>query len=105
MAMHLTGHELTLISSGVAAIAIIGGYLGVRAANRNAVRIAKDERSSKREDELKALKRVVYVKMIHALNALMTACLEATWPMLIRGRGAREGSGSGPRTASACWSP
>jgi hypothetical protein len=71
--VRLTGHELELIPSVVAAIAIVGGYLGVSAANRTTLNVAEQERSSKREDELKALKRTVYVKVISALNALVAA--------------------------------
>jgi hypothetical protein len=41
--MHLTGHELTLIPSAVAALAIVGGYLGVRSANHNARLMAKGQ--------------------------------------------------------------
>jgi hypothetical protein len=73
----LTGHELTLVSSGVAAIAIVGGYLGVRSANRSAVKIAREERASKREGEMLALKRVIYVKLAIALNGLTTLAMDA----------------------------
>lgn len=74
--MYLTGHELTAASSAVAAFAIIGGYLGVRSANRNAVKIAREERSSRRRDELDALKRATYAKFLTALTALASASLE-----------------------------
>ena len=74
--MHLTDHELTAASSAVAALAIIGGYLGVRSANLNALKIAREERSSRREDELDALKRAIYAKCLSELNALATASLE-----------------------------
>jgi hypothetical protein len=75
----LTGNELTIASSAVAALAIVGGYLGVRSANRNAVKIAREERSSRRGDELNALKRVTYVRCVSALLELNTAnTLEST---------------------------
>jgi phage tail protein X len=74
--VHITGNELTAISSAVAALAIVGGYLGVRSANRNALKIAREERSSKRKDELDALKRTTYTKTLAALHALATANIE-----------------------------
>jgi hypothetical protein len=60
----LTSNELTAGSTAVALLAIAGGYLGVRSANRNALDIAREERSSKQQDELDALKRSVYVRCI-----------------------------------------
>ena len=75
--MNLTGHELTAASSAVAAVAIDGGYLGVRSANRNAVKIAREERSSRRRDELDALKRVTYARCMAALLELDVASIEA----------------------------
>ena len=74
--MHLTDHELTAASSAVAALAIIGGYLGVRSANRNALAIAREERSTRRKDELDALKRATYAKFLAALTALATLSME-----------------------------
>jgi hypothetical protein len=74
--VQLTEHELTAASSAVAALAIIGGYLGVRSANRNAVHIAREERSSRRGDELTALKRVVYARCMAAINELSAAAVE-----------------------------
>jgi hypothetical protein len=74
--MYLTGHELTAASSTVAALAILGGYLGVRSANRNALKIAREERSSRERDELNALKRATYAKFLTALTALASASLE-----------------------------
>ena len=68
--MMLTAHELTALSSVVAALAIIGGYLGVRSANQNALKIAREERSSKRADELKALKLSTYVECVSMLDRL-----------------------------------
>ena len=76
--MNLTEHELTAASSAVAALAIVGGYLGVRSANRNAVKIAREERSSRRHDELDALKRVTYARCVAALLAVNTASIEAS---------------------------
>jgi hypothetical protein len=74
----LTGNELTAASSTVAALAIIGGYLGVRSANRNALAIAREERSARRHDELLALKRITYAKVLAALNRLAMASIGAT---------------------------
>lgn len=71
--MQLTGDELTASSSVVAALAIVGGYLGVRSANQNALKIAKEERSSRRSDELGALRRAIYARCIAALNAELAA--------------------------------
>lgn len=74
--MVLTVHELTAGSSAVALLAILGGYLGVRSANRNAVKIAREERSSRRRDELDALRRATYARFLVALNALAMVSLE-----------------------------
>ena len=74
--MGLTGHELTAASSVVAALAIVGGYLGVRAANHNALRIAREERSSRRQDEFDNLKRATYAKFLAALTELSSASLK-----------------------------
>ncbi len=76
--MVLTGQELTAASSAVAALAIVGGYLGVRSANRNAVKIAREQRSSQRQVELEALKRVTYARCVAALPALNTASTRAS---------------------------
>lgn len=75
--MFITGHELTAGSSAVAALAIVGGYLGIRSANRNALTIAREERSSKRQDELDALKRAVYTQTLSSLTALVAVNIEA----------------------------
>lgn len=74
--MILTGHELTAIPSAVAMLAIIGGYIGVRSANRNALGIAREERSSRRQDEFDALKRTTYARLLAALTSLASAALE-----------------------------
>jgi hypothetical protein len=71
--MHITENELTAASSAVAALAIVGGHLGVRSANQNALRISREERSSKRQEELNALKRGVYVNALDKLSALADA--------------------------------
>src|SRR6266542_452431 len=78
--VYLTEHELAAASSAVAAIAIVGGYLGVRSANRNAIRIAEEERSSRREDEASALIRATYAKNLASLNALAVASMEFSEP-------------------------
>jgi hypothetical protein len=71
--MYLTQHELTAASSVVAALAILGGHLGVRSANRNALKIASEERSSRYQSELGALKRVTYARLLTALDSLASA--------------------------------
>jgi len=68
--MQLTDHELAAASSFVAALAIAGGYLGVRSANRSALAIAREERSTRSEDELNALRRVSYIRCLATLTAL-----------------------------------
>lgn len=74
--MVLTGHELTVASSAVAVLAIVGGYLGVRSANRNALKIAREERSSRRRDELNDLRRATYARFLAALTVLAAASRE-----------------------------
>lgn len=71
--MHLTGNELTAASSVVAALAIVGGYLGVRSANQNALTISREERLSRGKEELDALKRTIYTKTMSELLALADA--------------------------------
>jgi hypothetical protein len=78
--MQLTGHELTAASSAVTALAIVGGYLGVRSANRNAVMVAREERSSRREGEANALTRATYARSLTALNVLAVASMEFSQP-------------------------
>ena len=58
--MHLTTTEIEILPSAVAAIAIIGGYLGVRSANRSQLRLARDgyERDRLTETYLTILKGV-----------------------------------------------
>ena len=72
----LTGHELTAIPSAVAMLAIVGGYIGVRTANNNALSIAREERSSRRQGELTALRRTTYARLLAALTSLASAALE-----------------------------
>jgi hypothetical protein len=68
--MHLTINELTLVSSAVTAVAIAGGYLGVRSANNTAVAIARDERAARRRSELDSQKRIAYSSFLTALSQL-----------------------------------
>ena len=68
--MHLTANELTLVSSAVAVVAIVGGYLGVRSANNTAVAIARDERAARRRSELDSQKRKAYSSFLAALSQL-----------------------------------
>jgi hypothetical protein len=68
--MHLTADELALVSSAVAVVAIVGGYLGVRSANNTAVAIARDERAARRKSELDSEKRITYSSFLAALSQL-----------------------------------
>ena len=79
--MLLTEHELDIFPSVVAVVAIGGTLLGVRLTNKStlksveqanqaALEIARVERSSKREDELLALKRTIYAKFVADLSLL-----------------------------------
>lgn len=74
--MVLTGHELTAASSAVAFLAIVSGYFGIRSANRNALNIAREERSTRRQDELNDLRRATYAKFLVSLDALALASVE-----------------------------
>jgi hypothetical protein len=74
--MYLTDHELTAASSVVAALAIVGGYLGIRSANRNALKLARVERAARYNDELTALKRATYAKCCAQLVAYWQALNE-----------------------------
>ena len=47
----------------------------VRLANETALEIAREERSSKRADELLALKRTIYAKLLADLTTLSKACI------------------------------
>jgi hypothetical protein len=68
--MQLTAHELTLVPSAVAVVAIAGGYLGVRSANATALAIARDERAARRRGELDTQKRAAYAAFLAALSKL-----------------------------------
>jgi hypothetical protein len=68
--MQLTAHELAAIPSAVAIVAIAGGYLGVRSANRTALSIARDERMARRRSELDTLRRAAYSAFLVALSKL-----------------------------------
>lgn len=68
--MQLTTHELTIVPSVVAVIAIAGGFFGVRSANLTAVAIARDERDARRRSELDTQKRIVYSAFLVALSKL-----------------------------------
>jgi hypothetical protein len=85
--MILTGNELAAASSAVAAIGILGGYLGVRSANHNALKIAREERSTRRRNELDDLRRATYARFLAALTSLSVASLglEAKTEAGIRG--------------------
>jgi hypothetical protein len=76
--MPITGHELTALPSVVAAIAIIGGYVGVRSANQNTLNLAREERSSRQKDELDALKRSIYAKYDATLSMLVKATVDVS---------------------------
>jgi hypothetical protein len=76
--MHITGTELAAASSAVAALAIVGGYLGVHSANQNALKISREERSTRRKEELDALKRGIYAKTVSDLVALAAANIESS---------------------------
>jgi hypothetical protein len=68
--LQLTVHELTAIPSTVAVIAIAGGYLGVRSANRTAIAIAREERAARRRGERDTLKRAAYSAFLVAVSKL-----------------------------------
>ena len=84
--MMLTADELAVVSSMVAALGIVGGYLGVRSANRSAVQIAREERTTRRRDELDDLKRATYARFLASLTSLAAASLSLE---AIRGSGTR----------------
>ena len=60
--MHLTSYEIQLIPSVVAALAIVGGYLGVTSANRNTRLLASEQYLQKRRTKayLRLLANVHY---------------------------------------------
>jgi hypothetical protein len=67
-AVRLTGNDLTAASSIVAALAIVGGYLSVRSANRNAIKIAREERDARHEERLWDRRADLYVDLIQAID-------------------------------------
>ncbi len=84
--MILTERELSIFPSLVAIVAIAGTLVSARLtnkstlkavemANENALKIAEAERSSRREDELLALKRTMYAKLLSDLSALVKASM------------------------------
>jgi hypothetical protein len=70
-AMHLTSNEIAGGSVAVASLAIIGGIYSARMTSRDAVKIAREERSSRRQNEQDVLKRTIYANCLAALMALM----------------------------------
>jgi ABC-type protease/lipase transport system fused ATPase/permease subunit len=79
VAVSITGNELAMVSAGVAAVAVVASVVNNRstnksslrateASNASALRIAQEERASKRQDELEALKRAVYARYLAALT-------------------------------------
>ena len=68
--MYLTSNELSAISSIVAALAIIGGYLGVKSANQNSLKLAGQERDSRKSEDSKQLKRETYARFLTAVLQL-----------------------------------
>jgi hypothetical protein len=82
--MILTGHELEIVPSAVAAIAIVGALVGsrmsskstlkaVELSNSNALEIAREERSSRDKRELETHKRLAYADCLAKLGALYQA--------------------------------
>jgi hypothetical protein len=74
--MQITGQEVAAASSVVAALAIVGGYLGVWSTNQNALKIAREERSFKQKEAETELKRAAYLRLLVALRVLAAASLE-----------------------------
>lgn len=74
--MQLTAHELMVIPSIIAVIAIAGGYLGVRSANLTAVSIARDERAARRRSEQDLLRRAAYSAFLVTLSKLIDDQIE-----------------------------
>lgn len=74
--MKLTTNELAVIPSAVAAIAIIGAYFGVKSANNNALKLAREERQARRTYELTELKREAYVRCLEVAYELEIASLQ-----------------------------
>lgn len=70
--MHVTEPELTAASSVVAALAIVGGYLGVQSANRNAAKNLLTSINAENEQVRLADKRLVYARCLAAFVEMST---------------------------------
>jgi len=64
-------------SSTMAALAIVSGSPGVRPTNRDALRLAHDEREAKRQHELTTRRRRAYAQFQTPLNLLAIDALNA----------------------------
>jgi hypothetical protein len=85
----LTGNEVGITSSIVAAVAVIAGYLGVRSANQSALDLAREERAENRRNEILELRRSTYARcmeVMYELNnaAVMLASVEKDTPDSVR---------------------
>jgi hypothetical protein len=83
--VHITGNELAIVSAGVAAVAVVASVVNNRSTNKNALDIAREERASRRKDELEALKRATYAKQLaivqrHSQNRVLSANLSQCLP-------------------------
>jgi hypothetical protein len=77
--MHLTFDELSAASSSVvAALAIIGGYLGVKSANRNALKLAQIQRVQQESIERRQVRRDAYLKFLNHVG-VMEQRIEDIW--------------------------
>jgi hypothetical protein len=90
--VHLTGNELTAASSVVAALAIVGGYLSVRSANRNALKIAREEREAANHARWLTDRRAVYAEYLLSLEAWKSAIVEAEIESRTNGAALAEGT-------------
>ena len=71
--MHITSNEIQLIPSVVAALAIIGGYFGVRSANLNARILASEQYLQKRRTK-------AYMKLLTGLHYYASRLVSLTDP-------------------------
>ena len=71
--MHLTSYEIQLIPSVVAALAIVGGYLGITSANRNARLLASEQYLQKRRTK-------AYLRLLANVNYYESQLLSLTDP-------------------------
>jgi hypothetical protein len=69
--VHITEPELTAASSVVAALAIVGGYLGVQSANRNAAKNLLTSINAENEQARLADKRLVYARCLAAFGEML----------------------------------